>query len=156
MIRYALPFCLLAGTAAAQCPDPNLSAETFSATGPDLIAPKTWEVAATGALPVPCADWEDTGIVHGDLYGFLPQAPTAVFELVDMGPHILMVMAEASCDPVLAVRSADGLWHFGEVRNDRQEVTIWGAPSEGALQVWVGSATEVGCNGTVILETFDR
>ena len=109
-----------------------------------------------GSDPAPCDTWQAEGIVTGDLAGFLPTAPTAVFELEGMAPHILMVMAEASCDPVLAVRSADGLWHFGEARNDRQEVTVWGAPDEGPLQVWVGAGTEAGCEGTVILETFDR
>ncbi len=156
MIRYALPLCLCAGAAAAQCPDPSLGGDRYAATGPELIAPQRWEVTAVGGDLAPCEDWQTEGIVTGDLEGFLPTAPTAVFELAGMAPHILMVMAEAACDPVLAVRSADGLWHFGEARNDRQEVTVWGAPDEGPLQVWVGSATEAGCEGSVILETFDR
>jgi len=157
MIRFAFPLCLLAGAAGAQCPDPPLSADTFAVAGPELITPRTWPVEAIGRHSAPCAEWEtETGIVYGDLEGYLPEVPTAVFELDNMGPHILMVMAETACDPVLAVRSADGLWYFGERRNDRQEVTIWGAPNEGALQVWVGAGAETQCDGTVILETFDR
>jgi len=133
-----------------------MDAQTYFATGPELIAPQSWDVSVAGRHPAPCEAWDEAGIVNGQLDGYLPEAPTAVFELEGMAPHILMVMAEATCEPVLAVRSADGLWHFGERRNDRQEATIWGAPDEGPLQVWVGATTEAGCDGTLILETFDR
>jgi len=108
-------------------------------------------------MPVSCAlRWlGSNGIVSGNLTGFQPTAPTAVFELDGMGPHILMVMAQAECSPVLAVRSGDGLWHFGQTANSRQEVTLCDAPN-GVLQIWVGAATPEGFEGTVILETFDR
>jgi hypothetical protein len=139
----------------AACPDPDLAGERYAAIGVDLIAPQSWDVRAVGQHPAPCDDWTATGIVSGNLSGFLPAAPTAVFDLDGMGPHILMVMAQADCRPVLAVRSGDGLWYFGQTANGRQEVTLWGAPN-GELKVWVGAATPEGCDGTVILETFDR
>lgn len=139
----------------ALCPDPDLGGQWYAATGPELIAPQSWPVRAEGTQVAPCADWQEAGIASGELAGFLPVAPTAVFELDGMAPHILMVMAEAQCRPVLAARTGDGLWYFGETANGRQEMTIWGAP-DGPLQVWVGSATPEGCDGTVILETFDR
>ncbi|MEN8841502.1 MAG: hypothetical protein ABF254_14660 [Octadecabacter sp.] len=146
---------LWASPALASCPDPDLGGASYAAVGPDLIVPKNWDVRAVGQHPAPCEDWAEIGIAAGNLDGFLPAAPTAVFELDEMGPHILMVMARAECNPVLAVRSGDGLWHFGQTANGREEVTLWGAP-KGALQVWVGAATREGCDGTVTLETFDR
>lgn len=72
-----------------------------------------------------------------------------------MAPHILTVRAAAGCRPVLAVRSGDGLWFFGETKNGKQEVTLWGAP-DGPLQVWIGAATPEGCEGEIELETYDR
>ncbi|SLN59475.1 hypothetical protein PSJ8397_03162 [Pseudooctadecabacter jejudonensis] len=141
--------------AQASCPDPFLPAETYNATGPDLIAPQSWAVQATAEAQVPCADWAENDVLTHELVGYLPIAPSAVFNLEGMAPHILMVMADAQCDPILAVRSGDGLWHFGQSANDRQEVVVWGAP-DGPLQVWVGSARQTSCDATVILETFDR
>lgn len=155
-MRLSVLFAALwASPALAMCPDPNLEGARYVAAGPDLIVPQHWDVRASGQHPAPCDDWVATGIISGNLAGYLPSAPTAVFELDEMGPHILMVMAQAECSPVLAVRSGDGLWHFGQTANGRQEVTLWGAPN-GALQVWVGATTIEGCDGTVILETFDR
>lgn len=154
-LMFAVIVGVWANAAAALCPDPDLGGQRYAATGPELIAPQQWSVRAEGSHMAPCADWEEQGIAAGELAGYLPVAPTAVFELDGMAPHILMVMAEAQCRPVLAARTADGLWFFGQTANGRQEVTIWGAP-DGPLQVWVGAATEDGCDGTVILETFDR
>lgn len=151
----SLFFVSVAGVAAADCPDPALGGARFAATGPDLIVPQRWELPARGDAIAPCPDWAAGGVVSTELQGYLPIAPTAVFELDGMGPHILMVMAEAECDPLLAVRAANGLWHFGETANGRQEVVVWSAP-DGPLQVWLGSGDATGCTGSVILETFDR
>jgi len=87
--------------------------------------------------------------------GRLPIAPTAQFQLSGMGPHILMVMAQASCGAVLAARGGNGVWYFGETSNAREEIVLWGA-GDGVLQVWVGSQTEQSCEATLTLETFDR
>ncbi|WP_375280967.1 hypothetical protein [Pseudooctadecabacter sp.] len=152
-----IALCLIgyASGAAASCPDPTQDAPRFEATGPDLIAPKSWPIEVAGERIAPCAQWVLQGTAPVDLDGYLPVAPTAVFDLEGMGPHILMVMAEAQCAPILAVRSADGLWHVGETANDREEVVVWGAP-DGPLQVWVGAREQTTCEGTVTLETFDR
>jgi len=72
-----------------------------------------------------------------------------------MGPHILMVMAEATCGPRLVVRTGDGIWHVAEQNNDRQELVVWSA-QDGPMQVWVGAETQTECSATLILETFDR
>ncbi|SMX32223.1 hypothetical protein [Octadecabacter ascidiaceicola] len=155
MIRLSVLLALCGAPALAQCPDPSLDAVQYDASGPELITPQTWEVQVGGAFLAPCPQWAVAGIDVQDLDGFLPAAPTAVFGLDAMAPHILMVMAQAECTPVLAVRSGDGQWFFGSDANGRQEVTLWGAPN-GPLQVWVGAATPDGCAGTVTLETFDR
>ena len=152
---FALCLIGCASGAAASCPDPTLDAPRFDATGPELIAPQSWPINVEGEEAVPCAQWALQGSMPLDLDGYLPVAPTAVFDLEGMGPHILMVMAEARCEPILAVRSADGLWHSGETANGREEVVVWGAP-DGPLQVWVGARDQTTCDGTVTLETFDR
>lgn len=156
-MRIVITFLMLVfvSPAFAVCPDPNLGGQRYASTGGDLIAPKRWPVRAQGTHVAPCAGWAERGIAADDLAGFLPVAPTAVFELEGMAPHILMIMAEAQCRPVLAARTWDGLWFFGQTANGRQELTIWGAP-DGPLHVWVGAATRDGCDGTIILETFDR
>ncbi len=151
----AVAFAVLAAPVFASCPLPTLDAPAYSATGQDLISPQSWEVSVQGDHPAPCDAWQEAQVFTGELAGFLPEDPTAIFELSGMAPHILMVMARAECTPVLAVRSGDGQWFFGETRNDRQEATLWGAP-DGPLQVWVGTATGETCEGVVTLETFDR
>lgn len=147
-------FVLCAGSAAAACPDPSLGQDPIAASGPDLLAPQRWTVTVDGAEQAPCATWRDGGVIEA-IDGYLPVAPSASFELSGLGPHILMVMAEATCSPILAVQSADGLWHFGETANGREEVVVWSA-SDGPLQVWVGSTEQTQCDGVVVLETFDR
>lgn len=155
MMRYVLFLILLGSGVAAQCPEPVFGDGEISATGADLIVPQEWSVTAQGENVAPCADWIEQGVVSDQVDGFLPFRPTAVINLSEMGPHILMVMADAQCEPRLAVRTLDGLWHFGEQANGRREVTIWGAP-DGPLQVWVGSGTQDQCEATLTLETFDR
>ena len=120
-----------------------------------MIQPQNWEVVADGAVAVPCEDWVAQGISAERIDGFLPALPTAVFDLEGLGPHILMVMAQSQCDPRLAVRTLDGLWHFGEKANGRQEIVVWSA-SDGPLQVWVGAGAQEQCDATLTLETFDR
>lgn len=145
----------LAAPAFADCPDPWRAGQAYVATGAGLIDPQSWDMMAAGTEAAPCDAWVERGIVTGELAGFLPLAPTAVFSLDGMAPHILMVRAEAMCRPVLAVRGGDGIWYFGSTVNGRQEVTIWGTP-DGPLQVWVGAADREGCAATLTLETFDR
>jgi len=155
-MKYLILFlCGFAGSAAASCPDPRVESPHFSATGPDLLAPQSWDVEVRGEAQVPCDEWVVTDVAPDHFDGFLPIAPTAVFDLDGLGPHILMVMAQGQCDARLLVRSSNGLLHFGETANGREEVVVWGA-SDGPLQVWVGAATQTACDGTVTLETFDR
>jgi len=127
----------------------------YLVAGPDLIAPQTWDVRAQGDVAVPCQGWIAQGLNAGVVEGFFAQAPTAIFRLSRMGPHILMVMAEGECGAILATRTGDGLWSFGQTRNGREEITLWGA-GNGPMQVWVGSATAQGCDAALTLETFDR
>lgn len=155
MKYIAVVFALWAGSALAVCPDHTLDAPSYSATGPALIAPQTWQVRAEGDHLAPCGTWTVTGIASDELAGFLPHAPTARFDLDEMGPHILMIMAQADCDAVLAVRGGFGVWYFGRTANARQEVTLWGA-GNGPLHVWVGTTEQGGCDATLTLETFDR
>lgn len=149
---------MLAGSAAAaQCPDPvgDQDSVRISASGPELIIPETWDVVAKGVHEAPCDGWVDQGVAADQVDGFLPASPTVVFDLEEMAPHIFMVMAEAQCGPRLVVRTGDGLWHFGEQANGRQEVTVWGTP-DGPLQVWVGTEAQTQCDASLTLETFDR
>ncbi|MCF2903520.1 hypothetical protein L0666_00835 [Octadecabacter sp. CECT 8868] len=155
MKHIAAFFALCAGPVFADCPDPSLDAPFFEASGPDLIAPQSWDVRATGEHVVPCGAWALNGLSDDRVKGFLPLAATARFELDTMGPHILMVMAEAECSPVLAVQDSRGVWYFGDTANGREEVTVWGA-SDGPLHVWIGSTEQTACEGTLTLETFDR
>lgn len=155
MIRYFLFFAAIGTGAVAQCPEPVLGVGEFRASGANLIVPQDWAVTANGEIAVPCGEWAQQGVQSDQIDGFLPSRPTAVIDLEGMGPHILMVMAQAQCEPLLAVRTADGLWHFGEQGVERQEATIWGAP-DGPLQVWVGSKGQEQCDATLTLETFDR
>lgn len=150
-----LPLSLLSAPAFASCPDPAADAPSWSATGPELIAPQSWELPFGGETQVPCGEWAFDGRGAALEGGFLPVAPTAVVELSGMGPHILVARATASCEPILAARTPDGLWYFGETRDIYQEITFWGSPS-GPLQVWLGAAGRDGCTGTLELETYDR
>ena len=155
-MRYlTFVLALVAAPAFADCPDPNLEGPTYEATGPELIAPRDWDVRAQGDTVVPCAQWAETGVLSGDLDGYLPLAPTARFELSGLGSHILMVMARAECRPILAARTGDGLWYFGETANGREEIVLWGA-GDGPMQVWVGSGDPDGCDAILTLETFDH
>lgn len=108
-------FCIaLVSPAFALCPDPTLDSARYSATDSWLLTPQSFDVRAQGDHIMPCADWALAGVNTGALAGYLQLAPTAVFDLAGMAPHILTVEARAECDPVLAVRSGDGQWFFGE------------------------------------------
>lgn len=139
----------------ASCPEPGDHIDAVVVSGPELIKPQSWDVVAHGEFAAPCTAWaRQLGGVQ-PVSGYLPSAPSARFDLEGMGPHILMVMAEASCDPRLVVRTGDGVWHVGEPANGRQEIVVWSA-QDGPMQVWVGAGSQTQCHAKVILETFDR
>ena len=142
-------------TRAWACPDPAVPAPTIAATGPELLAPRSWPITAGGPDGAPCPLWVETILGVPDEGARLPRAPSLQVRLTGMGPHILMVRAQAPCDPVLIARTGDGVWYFGEAGDAGPQATLWGA-ADGILQVWVGAREERGCGGTVTLETFDR
>lgn len=152
---FATIACLLGAPAAALCPDPSGPAVTHKATGPALLVPQSWDITVGGDQTAPCAEWAAQGTGGTEMSGLLPLAPTVAFDLTGLGPHILMVTAEAVCNPILVARTRDGVWYFGQPRNGREEITLWGA-GDGLTQVWVGSAQDGTCDGMVTLETFDR
>lgn len=155
MIRLSVLLAVLGAPAAALCPDPSQEGPRYVATGAELLAPHSFDIVAGGTERAPCAQWVISGVETGDLAGVLPLAPTAVFDLEAMAPHILTVTARAACRPVLVVRSGDGQWFFGRTGQDQQDITLWAVP-DGPLQIWVGAAQAGGCDGTIALETFDR
>ena len=145
----------MASPAFANCPDPTLDGANFAATGAQLLAPQVWDISAGGNVAAPCADWAASGVNDGQISGYLSVPPTGVFDLTGMGPHILIVRARSQCGAVLAVRSGDGVWYFGDEDGDTTQATLWGVP-DGPLKVWVGSKTPDICAGVVELETYDR
>lgn len=160
--RLRLPVCALAlvltaPAARAECPDPALPVPAAEAvTGTELWTPRSYEVAAGGAHPVPCEGWASAADILPD--GVAPRWPTIAIALTRMDPHLLEVRVAGRCGPILIGQAPSGAW-FAGARDDEEptlETALLFAPGNGLLKLWIGAREVEGCAATVWLETFDH
>ncbi|MFA5538625.1 MAG: hypothetical protein WCZ72_01800 [Gemmobacter sp.] len=141
-------------TAAMACPDYRQSGETYHLSGTDLYAPHSFDVIAGGNHSIErCHIPLQTD--RGD--GYVAQTPDFTFSLSRMGSYRLEISARSDCDTVLLVNTSQANWYYDDDDGgDLDPKITLTRPSDGWLDVWVGTYGPSTCRATLQMETFHR
>ncbi len=138
------------------CPDYELYGARHSLTGEQLFAEQTFTVTAGGDQDLTqCSGIQPQG---GGGSGSFTTSPDFSFELSGLKSYSLTIktMAEG-CDTVLLVNTADATWYYDDDSNgDMNALINLPTPSDGWIDVWVGTFDGSFCEATLSLETFYR
>lgn len=158
---YSLLFSCGMATAAAACPDIQAYGETYKVTGAQLYSRVELPVVAGGNNRIsscsnvrPSSDARDWGD------GWVSTPPDFSIQLSGMGGYKLSIGAltnVSGCDPILLINTGtanfyydDDDWGDGDAKIDLTR------PSNGWLDIWVGTYGGAVCDAVLVLETFDR
>lgn len=138
----------LPATASAMCPSYETSGYGLSYDAESAYAPQSTQVIAGGDIDLgECAELPG--------YGYVVESPdfTMQYDALGMG-RALELRANASCDAVLLINTAEGEWLFNDDTNElNPAVRIENAPS-GQYDIWVGTLGAENCEAVFEVETF--
>jgi hypothetical protein len=145
---------ILAAEGAAACPDPSQYGATYSFSGKDLYSERQFEVAAGGDYSILKCGIK-AGTDQGE--GWVTSPPDFSLELSGMGRYRLVVKVVSECDSVLLINTGAMNWYYDDDDNGNLDPLITlTRPSDGWLDVWVGTHDGAVCDAVLSLETFDR
>ena len=145
---------ILAAEGAAACPDPSQYGATYSFSGKELYSERQFEVAAGGDNSILKCGIK-AGTDRGE--GWVTSAPDFSLELSGMEPFRLVLKVVSECDSVLLVNTGAMNWYYDDDDNGNLDALITlTRPSNGWLDVWVGTHDGATCDAVLSLETFDR
>ena len=154
VIATCLTFLSLAGAAAA-CPDFNQSGDTYQGTGKQLFQERQFPVRAGGNNNIQNCRNVTPGTDRGR--GYVTTAPDFTFSLSGMGAYQLVVSVVSECDSVLLVNTSSANWYYDDDDNGNLDAKIvLTRPSDGWLDVWVGTENGAVCDAILSMETFKR
>ena len=138
------------------CPDFTLSAvESYNGSGKQLYAPASYDVIAGGDQYLWDCPRIDPGTDTGA--GYFMSQPDFSFDLIGMAPYKLAVSVVSECDAALLINTASGSWFYDDDDNGNLDpLIILTRPTDGRIDIWVGTYDGEYCSATLTLETFDR
>lgn len=157
MIKFYTSLFVFMGlsSAAAACPDFNQSGDTFQASGKQLFQEQQFRVQAGGNNRIANCPNVTPGTDKGR--GFVTTAPDFTFDLSGMGSYQLAISVVSECDSVLLVNTSSSNWYYDDDDNGNLDAkVILTRPSNGWLDVWVGTENGAVCDAILSLETFQR
>ena len=141
----------MGGAAASACPDYNAYGATYEATGAqltrgasfDVLAGGDNELNACGVVPL-----TDRG------RGYVTSSPDFSFSLSGMGGYRLVLSVVSECDSVLLINTGAVNWYYDDDDNGNLDARmVLTQPSNGWLDVWVGTHDGAVCNAALALAT---
>ena len=151
---------LLGGTiAAAACPDVTLYGDqTYQVTGKQLYQRQEWPVVAGGDNAISNCKSIRPRTDRGD--GWVATPPDFSIELSGMGRYSLSIGArtdDPNCDPILLINTGSENWYYDDDDwGDGDAIIQLTRPSNGWLDIWVGTFGGNVCDAYLAMETFDR
>ncbi|MCO4846727.1 MAG: hypothetical protein KC448_02000 [Yoonia sp.] len=144
------------GGAVSACPDFNASpGEAFRASGGDLYQPKAFNVRAGGNNYI----WNCPNVRPGTDTGagYFPTAPDFSFQLNGMSGYRLDVRVVSDCDSALLINTSSSNWYYDDDDNGNLDPKIvLTRPSDGRVDVWIGTFDGAYCDAQLQLETFKK
>jgi len=143
--------------AAWACPDYSYTGATYHLTGNQLYTEQRYNVRAGGQYNIlNCPNVRPRTDRGG---GFVTQRPDFSFHLSGMGRYRLVISVVSQCDSILLINTGSVNWYYDDDdnRNSPLDPLIsLTRPSNGRLDVWVGTYDGEYCDATLSLETFYR
>lgn len=139
---------------AAACPDTNLYGDTYELNGANLYNPQSVELVAGGDQQI-----AGCGISFGSDRGtgFVTKAPDFSLNLSGMQNYSLAISVVSECDAILLINTGSVNWYYDDDDNGNYDPKITlTRPSNGWLDVWVGTHNGALCDSVLTLETFKR
>lgn len=147
-------FLALMSSFAAACPDPTLYGDTYELNGSDLYNPQSVELIAGGDQQL-----AGCGIKFGSDKGtgYVMAAPDFSLNLSGMQHYSLEISVVSECDAILLINTGSVNWFYDDDDNGNYDPKITlTRPSNGWLDIWVGTHNGVLCDSILSLETFKR
>jgi hypothetical protein len=144
----------LASTALA-CPDFNQSGPGETLSGSQMRQGVTYSVDAGGENFL--GDCRQIRPETDSGPGYFTTVPDFTFFLEDMGRSKLVVSVFSDCDAALLINTGAVNWYYDDDDNGNQDPKIiLTRPSDGYLDVWVGTYDGQVCDAVLQLQTVRR
>lgn len=150
---------LAAANSASACPNYNLSPTygAYNATGSQLYSRSSFSLQAGGNFRIPNCGYVRPRTDRGD--GYVTEAPDFSFNLSGMGRYQLYIEVVSACDAVLLINTGSVNWYYDDDDNPNSpgdpRISLT-RPSNGRIDVWVGTYDGSVCDATLYLETYYR
>jgi len=142
-----------AGVAAA-CPNYNLTGDSYDVSGSYLYSDRTLNVRAGGPYSI-----TDCGIRPNTERGrgYVTETPDFSIRLSEMDRYSLVIGVVSECDSVLLINTGAKNWYYDDDDNGSLDAKIsLSRPSNGWMDIWVGTHDGTVCDAQLKLETFNR
>jgi len=143
--------------AAWACPDYSMSGATYHLTGAQLYTEQRYSVRAGGSINIQNCRNVNPQTDRGR--GYVTQPPDFTFNLSGMGAYSLVISTVSDCDSILLINTGTATWYYDDddnpssVLDARINLT---RPTNGWLDVWVGTHDGQYCDAVLSMETFYR
>jgi len=134
--------------------------EYYAASGPQLRRPAFFNVTAggqndLGRCPQIYNNLGSDRLAYGQ--SFFTTRPDFSFDLSQMNNVRLVVSVVSECDAALLINTGAVNWFFDDDDNGNLEPRIsLTRPSNGRIDIWVGTFDGSYCNAQLRMETFAR
>lgn len=153
-VILAVIFTALTSTAALACPNTRLYGDTYYLSGSDLYNPQSVKVVAGGDEQIGYCNirfGSDKGT------GYVTVEPDFSIELSGMKNYSLEISVVSECDAILLINTGTENWYYDDDDNGNYDPKIsLNRPSNGWLDIWVGTHDGQLCDAIMTLETFKR
>ncbi|QQA41261.1 hypothetical protein [Pelagovum pacificum] len=151
----------LSATVAAACPSfDTAGVEQYEASGGQLRQPRFFPVTAGGQNNLGGCSHIYSRLGSDQLdYGqsYFTTQPDFSFYLSNMGGVRLVVSVVSECDAALLINTGAVNWYFDDDDNGNLDPRIsLTRPSNGRMDIWVGTFDGEYCNAQLRMETFAR
>lgn len=142
------------GSTAMACPNYNLYGDSYELTGTSLLGGQYVDVRAGGDQPI-----TGCGIRFGSDRGrgYVTQAPDFSLNLSGMERYKIRFTVRSECDSILLINTGAANWYYDDDDAGNLDATITlNRPSNGWMDIWVGTHDGSVCNARLYIETFRR
>jgi hypothetical protein len=152
-VVLSVSFAAISSVAAA-CPDTELYGDTYEFNGSNLYQPQSVDLIAGGDQQI-----AGCGISFGSDSGtgYVTKEPDFSLNMSGMQSYSLEISVVSECDAILLINTGSVNWYYDDDDNGNYDPKITlTRPSNGWLDIWVGTHDGTLCDSVLTLETFKR
>lgn len=155
LLLLSLSAFLFFNISAHACPDYALSGETHTLSGNDLTGGRSFDVVAGGETDIARCPSVRPQSERGQ--GYVMARPDFTFNLSNMNAYRLEVAVVSECDSILLINTGAANWYYDDDDNGNRDARIvLTRPSNGWLDIWVGTHDGEYCNARMTVRTARR